>query len=393
MLASLGIIFILGLMMGGLFKIMKLPPLLGMLVVGIVIGPYMLNLISPTMMSIAGDLRLLALIIILLRAGLSLKWQDLKSVGRPALLMCFVPACFELVTVVLLAPQLLGMSILDAAILGSVLAAVSPAVIVPKMLTLMQEGYGTKKSIPQMILAGASVDDIFVLVLFSVFTGMSTGESVNATAFLSIPISIILGVVIGVCSGGIIGFIFKKIHMRDSAKVLLLLAISFFFVTLEQFLKPIVGVSAMLAVISLGVTVLYILKPCAVRLCEKLSKLWVAAEILLFVLVGAMIDLRYAVTVGVGVLLLLAIALIMRMIGVWVCMIKTSLTKKERLFCAIAYLPKATVQAAIGAVPLSMGLECGGLVLTVAVVAILITAPLGAICIENTYRKLLTKSD
>ena len=393
MLTSLALIFLFGLIFGALFQKLRLPPLLGMLIVGIVLGPYALNWLDDSLLSISADLRQIALIIILTRAGLNLNISDLKKVGRPAILMCFLPACFEILGMLVLAPPLLHISYLDAAIMGAVVGAVSPAVIVPKMLRLMEEGYGTEKSIPQLILAGASVDDVFVIVLFSSFTGLAKGESLSPWRFVEIPVSILLGVLLGAALGLLLAFFFQKVLVRDSVKVLLLLSFSFLLVALEDALERIVPISGLIAVMSLGIALQRKRDIVARRLSLKFSKLWVAAELLLFVLVGATVDLHYAYAAGLSAVVLIFGVLLFRMAGVWVCLLKTELLFKERLFCMLAYMPKATVQAAIGSVPLSMGLSCGNIVLTVAVLAILITAPLGAFLIDLTYKKLLTLNE
>lgn len=391
MLTSLALIFLCGLLLGSIFQKIKLPPLLGMIITGIILGPYALNLIDQSVLSISSDLRQIALIIILTRAGLNLDINSLKKVGRPAILMCFLPACFEIIGMVLLAPPLLGISILDALIMGTVVAAVSPAVIVPKMLKLIETGYGKDKSIPQMIMAGASVDDVFVIVLFTSFTGLAQGESFSPISLIQVPISIILGLGLGILIGIILGFFFKKVHMRDSIKVIIILSISFLLVTLENSLKGIIPVSGLIAIMSIGISLQKIRSDASKRISTKFSKLWVAAELMLFVLVGATVDIKYAFSAGIMAILLIFGVLVFRMIGVLICLIKTKLNKKERIFCMIAYCPKATVQAAIGYIPLTMGLSCGNIVLTVAVLSILITAPLGAFFIELLYKKLLKK--
>ena len=391
MLLSLALILLVGLALSGIMIKLRLPGLLGMLMAGIILGPTMLNLISPQILDISKDLRQIALIIILTRAGLSLDLKDLKKVGRPALLMCFVPATFELVAVTLFAPLLLHISTLDAAILGAVLAAVSPAVVVPRMLKLMESGYGTYHSIPQMIMAGSSADDVYVIVLFAAFMGMATGNGFSAFTLLSIPISILLGILLGIISGLLLIRLFRIVHMRDTIKVLILLSTSFLFVTLESALKTTIPLSGLLAVMALGATILGKYENLAKRLSGKFAKSWVAAELLLFVLVGAAVDIRYIAQVGIAAVVLLAAALIMRMIGVNVCLINTRLNQKEKFFTSIAYLPKATVQAAIGSIPLAAGLSSGNIILSIAVLSIIITAPLGAIGIDSTYKKLLTR--
>lgn len=391
MLRSLALIFLVGLLMGSIFNKLKLPSLLGMIITGMILSPYALNLLDPSIMGISADLRQVALVVILTRAGLSLNIEDLKKVGRPAILMCFVPACFEIVGVILIAVPLLGVSVTEAAIMGSVLAAVSPAVVVPRMLRIMEEGYGVKKSIPQLILAGASVDDVFVIVLFTAFTSIESGGEVSPMSFVQIPISILLGVALGLVCGLALIWFFKKFHMRDSVKLLIFLSISFLLIELQNELEGIVPISGLLAIMSMGVALYKWYNVLAVRLSSKYNKLWVAAEILLFVLVGATVDLNYVATAGLLSVCVVVFAMMFRMAGVFCCLLKTKLDKKERGFCMVAYTPKATVQAAIGGVPLSMGLACGNQVLALAVIAILITAPFGAICIDKLYKKLLTK--
>ena len=393
MLTSLAYIFLLGLSLGYIFNKLRLPALLGMLFTGIILGPYALNLLDPSILSISADLRQLALVIILTRAGLALDLDDLKKVGRPALLMCFVPACFEIAGMVLLAPSLLGISVLEAALMGTVIAAVSPAVIVPKMLFLMENKIGTKKSIPQLIMAGASVDDVFVIVLFTAFTGLLSGGEVSSASFLQIPIAIVTGLTAGILLGLVLSIYFKRFHMRDSVKVLILLSISFLLVAMEKLLKGTLPVSGLLAVMGMSATLLKTYGLLAKRLSAKFNKLWVGAEILLFVLVGATVDIKYAVAAGFAAVLLIFGVMIFRLSGVYVSLLKTPLTKKERVFCMIAYLPKATVQAAIGSIPLALGLSCGKIVLTVAVLAILITAPLGAFGVDISYKKLLEQDN
>lgn len=392
MLTSLSLVFLLGMLLSRAFQKIRLPGLLGMLVTGMILGPYALNMLDGSILGISADLRQIALIIILTRAGLSLDIQDLKKVGRPVVLMCFVPACFEIMGMILLAPRLLGISVLDAAIMGAVVGAVSPAVIVPKMLNLMEKGYGVKKSIPQLILAGASVDDVFVIVLFTAFTGLAQGGTFSPASILSIPVSIGTGIAAGGLAGILLALFFQKVHIRDSAKVVILLSISFLMIELENRLKGYVPFSGLLAVMSIGIALQKKRYEAAARLSVKYSKLWVAAEVLLFVLVGATVDISYAMKAGAAAVILIFGVLIFRMAGVFFCLLGTDINRKERLFCMIAYMPKATVQAAIGGVPLAMGLGCGKIVLTVAVLAILITAPLGAFGVEQTYKRLL-KSD
>lgn len=391
MLLSLALIFLCGLALGGIFWKLHLPQLLGMLLTGILLGPYVLNLLDSSILGISADLRQIALIIILTRAGLNLDLEDLKKVGRPAALLCFVPAAFEIAGMLLLAPRLLGISLLEAAVMGTVVAAVSPAVVVPGMLKLMEEGYGTQKSIPQMIMAGASVDDVFVIVLFTSFTGLAGGGGISAWDFVRIPVSILLGLAGGILCGMLLVVFFRKVHMRDSVKVIIILSLSFLLVTLEHALTGIVGFSGLLAVMSMGIALQKGRKEAAVRLSAKYSKLWVAAELLLFVLVGAAVDIPYAFRAGAAAAAVILGVLVFRMLGVLICLLGTELNRKEKLFCMFAYMPKATVQAAIGSVPLAMGLACGNIVLMVAVLAILITAPTGAFLIDFTYKRFLSK--
>lgn len=392
MLTSLGLVLLLGMALGALAKRLKLPSLVGMLIAGMILGPYALNLLSDSLLNISADLRQLALIIILTRAGLSLDVEALKRVGRPAILMCFVPACFEILGMTLLAPALLGVSTLDAAIMGAVVGAVSPAVIVPRMIRLSEEGWGVDRGIPQLILAGASVDDVFVIVMFTAFTGLASGGTgLTAGAVLSIPASILTGVAAGLLLGWLLAQWFRRVHMRDSVKVVILLSLAFLLVAAEDALEGIFPFSGLLSVMGAGVGLQRWRSVVAQRLSLKFSKLWVAAEVALFVLVGAAVDLRYALSAGVMAILAVLGALCFRAVGVLVCVSGAHFSPKEKLFCVLGYLPKATVQAAIGGVPLAMGLGCGQIVLTVAVIAILVTAPLGALAIDRSYTKLLTQ--
>ncbi len=391
MLTSIALILLLGLLLGWIFSKLKLPSLLGMIILGIILGPHALDLIDESILMIAGDLRQIALVIILTRAGLSLDLSDLKKVGRPAVLMCFVPACAEILGTVLLAPVLLKVSFLEAGIIGSVIAAVSPAVIVPRMIKMIDEGYGTNKSIPQLILAGASVDDVFVIVIFTALTTLASTGTISVGSFAQIPISIALGILLGFAVGAVLVLFFQRYHMRDSVKIMIILSISFLLLEVQNRLEGTIPVSGLLAIMSMGIIIKQKYDVLASRLAIKYNKLWLAAEIFLFVLVGAVVDLKYVVSAGGASILLIVGALLFRMLGVAFSLIKTDLLKKERLFCMLAYTPKATVQAAIGAIPLSMGLDCGNTVLTVAVLAILITAPFGAVCVDNLYKRLLMK--
>lgn len=396
MLLSLAIIFLAGLFSAAVFERIGLPRIIGMLGVGIVVSPYVLGLLDDSILGISSELRQIALIIILIKAGLSLDLSDLKKVGRPAVMMSFVPACCEIVGYVAFAPLLLGVNRIEAAVMGAVLSAVSPAVVVPRMVRLIEEKYGTDKSIPQMILAGASCDDIFVIILFSTFVTMAQGGTVHAADFLNIPISIVLGVIMGALVGMAVYFLFESSYkhnrkIRSSTKVIIMLGTAFLLMSIETVAKPYVAISGLLAVVAMACVIkLKSEKWVTARLSEKFGKLWIAAEVVLFVLVGAAVDVRYTLTAGISAVLMIFAALAFRAVGVLICMLGTKLSAKERLFCVIAYLPKATVQAAIGSVPLSLGLPCGKIVLSVAVLAILITAPLGSIGIDRSYKHLLS---
>ena len=391
MLLSISLILILGMFMGWICQKLKLPSLLGMLITGIVLGPFGFNLLDNSILGISAELRKIALIIILTRAGLGLDLSGLKKIGRPAVLMCFVPASFELIGMILLAPKLMGLTVLEAAIMGAVLAAVSPAVVVPRMVKLMDEGYGVNEGIPQLILAGASVDDVYVIVLFSTFVGMMQGEGASILKFVNIPISIFLGIAIGLLIGVLLAYFFKKMHIRDTSKVLIILSISFLLVVMEDKLSTPITFSALIAIMFIGIGLQKKRETVAKRLSVKYGKLWVAAEVFLFVLVGATVNIGYLGKVGVKALIVIIGALVFRMFGVFVCLLGTSLKRKERLFTMLAYTPKATVQAAIGGIPLALGFTCGDLVLTVAVLAIVLTAPLGAFAIDLSYKKLLNR--
>ena len=397
MLTSLSLIFLLGLAAAAVCKKLHLPRMIGMLLVGVVLGPFVLKLLDPTILSVSADLRQMALIIILIKAGLTLRMGDLRKVGRPALLMSFLPAAAEIAAVVLFAPPLLGVSRMEAALIGAVLGAVSPAVVVPKMVQLIEEKRGTDKSIPQLILAAASLDDVFVIVLFTTFVGMVQGGGADLLAFADIPVSIVLGIALGALTGWLLGWFFAAVFahgggIRNSVKVIVVLGVAFGLMAVETLLSGFVSVSGLLAVMSMA-CVLQMKSAAAVsgRLSEKFGKLWIAAEVLLFVLVGAAVDIRYTLGAGPRAAVLILIGLVFRSAGVLLCMIGTPLTWKERLFCVIAYLPKATVQAAIGGVPLSLGLACGNTVLSVAVLSIVLTAPLGAFGMDLTCRRLLHK--
>lgn len=399
MLTSLSLIFLVGLTAASICRQIKLPRIIGMLITGLVLGPYVLDLLEPSILSISSELRQMALIIILIKAGLSLNISDLKRIGRPAILMSFLPAVFEIAAFILFAPPLLGVNRLEAAVIGAVLGAVSPAVVVPKMVSLIENRYGTDKSIPQLILAAASLDDVFVIVLFSTFIGMAQGGAAKVMDFVNIPVSIILGILLGAVVGWVLSLFFETAYahgrcVRNSIKVIIVLGTAFLLMAIETWLDGIVSISGLLAVMSMAcVLQTKSVSSVSKRLSEKFGKLWLAAEVILFVLVGAAVDIRYTLGAGAAAIILIFLALIFRSIGVWLCLVGTPLRRKEKIFCVIAYLPKATVQAAIGSVPLALGLPCGNMVLSVAVLSIILTAPLGAFGMDITYKKLLTKED
>ena len=393
MLFSISLILLVGMAMGWAFNKFKLPSLIGMLLTGIILGPFVLNLIDESILTISSELRKIALIIILTRAGLGLDFTGLKKIGRPALLMCFLPATFELIGIIIVAPKLMGLSFLEACVLGAVLAAVSPAVVVPRMVKLMDEGYGVKQGIPQLILAGASVDDVYVIVLFSTFVSILQGESASVVSFVNIPISIILGILIGLAIGYLLALFFKKVHIRDTSKVLIILSISLLLTVAEDNLSTAITFSALISIMFIGVGMKKWHEVLAKRISAKYAKIWVGAEVFLFVLVGATVDISYLGKVGLNAIIVILSALLFRMAGVFVCLIKSRVELKERIFAMLAYTPKATVQAAIGGIPLSLGLACGDTVLTVAVLAIVLTAPLGAFAIDLSYKKLLNREE
>ena len=393
MLTGIAVIFIGGLILGAVFAKIKLPSLVGMLLAGMILGPRALNLIDSAVLDISADLRQLALVIILARAGLSLDIDDLKKIGRPAVMISFIPACFEMTGTILVAPWLLGVPLLDAAIMAAVVASASPAVIVPRMIRLIEEGYGADKLIPQMILAGDSVDDVFNIVVFTALVGVASGRGSSAASFAVVPVSILLGILIGVAAGFLLDIIFRHIKMRDSVKVLLLLSIAFLLLALEEFTGEKLPFSALLSVMTAGVVLLRRSPVRAAGISAKLSRLWVGAEVLLFVLVGASLNVQAAADAGLKTALMLVIILIFRACGILICLVKTNITPRERLFCTFTGIPKATVQAAIGGIPLAMGLRNGELILAVAVLTVLITAPLGAFVIDSTYKRLLNEKN
>ncbi len=392
MLKSIALIMLIGMSAGWVCRKVKLPGLLGMLFTGIILGPYVFNLLDSSILLVSADIRKIALVIILTRAGLTLNLEDLKKVGRPAFLMCFVPATFEMLGMIILAPRLLSVSLIEAAVIGAVVAAVSPAVVVPKMIKLMEDGYGTKQGIPQLILAGASVDDVYVIVMFTAFTSLAQGGNVSVMSFVNIPVSIIFGIIIGIIIGKALAVVWKKVHIRDTVKAAIFLSVALLLVGVEASLNTPITFASLISVMFIGIALKKDRPEVAFRLSQKYNKMWVWAEVMLFVLVGATVDIGYVAYAGVSSIVIIIGALIFRMAGVALCMAGTKLKLKERVFCMLAYTPKATVQAAIGGVPLSMGLACGNTVLIVAVLAIIITAPLGAFAIDMTYRKLLKKS-
>lgn len=392
MLKSIALIMLIGMSAGWVCRKVKLPGLIGMLFTGIILGPYVLNMLDSSILLVSADIRKIALVIILTRAGLTLNLEDLKKVGRPAFLMCFVPATFEMIGMIILAPRLLDVSLIEAAVIGAVVAAVSPAVVVPEMIKLMEEGYGTKQGIPQIILAGASVDDVYVIVMFTAFTSLAQGGNVSVMSFVNIPVSIIFGIIIGIIIGKALAVVWKKVHIRDTVKAAIFLSVALLLVGVEASLNTPITFASLISVMFIGIALKKDRPEVAFRLSQKYNKMWVWAEVMLFVLVGATVDIGYVAYAGVSAIVIIIGALIFRMAGVALCMAGTKLKLKERVFCMLAYTPKATVQAAIGGVPLSMGLACGNTVLIVAVLAIIITAPLGAFAIDMTYRKLLKKS-
>lgn len=392
MLKSIALIMLIGMSAGWVCRKVKLPGLIGILFTGIILGPYVLNMLESSILLVSADIRKIALVIILTRAGLTLNLEDLKKVGRPAFLMCFVPATFEMIGMIILAPRLLDVSLIEAAVIGAVVAAVSPAVVVPEMIKLMEEGYGTKQGIPQLILAGASVDDVYVIVMFTAFTSLAQGSNVSVMSFVNIPVSIIFGIIIGIIIGKVLAVVWKKVHIRDTVKAAIFLSVALLLVGVEASLNTPITFASLISVMFIGIALKKDRPEVAFRLSQKYNKMWVWAEVMLFVLVGATVDIGYVAYAGVSAIVIIIGALIFRMAGVALCMAGTKLKLKERVFCMLAYTPKATVQAAIGGVPLSMGLVCGNTVLTVAVLAIIITAPLGAFAIDMTYRKLLKKS-
>ncbi len=391
MLLSMALIILVGFVLGGLLHRIGIPSLIGMMAAGVLLGPTLLNMISPNLLLIGPELRQMALIVILLRAGLALDLKDLQAIGRPAVLLSFVPATFELLAVMGLSHLLLGLSLLDGAILGAILAAVSPAVVVPRMLNLMERQWGQTHKVPQLVMAGASADDLFVIMVFSILLAVATGSGWSMAIVLKLPVSIVAGIGLGYGVGWTLVAVFRRWHMRDTVKVLVLLSASFMMVALEP-LVPFFPYSGLLGVMSLGVAILHRYPVLAKRITGKFSKIWVASELMLFALVGAAVDFSVLGQTGILAVMVVVGALMIRMMGVGVSLLKTPLTPKERGFVALAYLPKATVQAAIGSIPLAMGLASGGLMLSIAVLAIVISAPIGALAIDHTAQRLLSPS-
>lgn len=392
MLTDIAVIFLLGIVFAKVFEKMGLAPIVGMLMAGIIISPHQLNIVSDTIINLSADLRKIALVVILTRAGLSLNFDKLKKVGRPAILLSFVPASIEMLAIIFFSQKFFNIDTIDAGIMAAVLAAVSPAIVVPRMIKLINEGYGGDKNIPEMILAGASVDDVFVIVFFSSFLALKTGGKLSAMSFLNIPISIITGIFLGIIIGKIFVFIFEKININEIYKTMIFVSLSFLMLKLQSLIEPYIAMSALIAIMSAGIVINRIDSKMAKELLGTYNRLWKIFELFLFVLVGISVDLAYIKEAGLLAVLLIIIGLIFRMIGVNISLIGTNLDKNERVFTSFAYLPKATVQAAIGPVALSMGLNSGNLILSVSVIAILLTAPLGAILTDKTYKKLLKKS-
>lgn len=392
MLTDFAIIFIFGIFMALIFEKIGLAPIIGMLIAGIIISPNQMNLVSENIFNLSNDLRQIALVVILSRAGLTLNFEKLKKVGRPAILLSFLPATIEMLAIIFLAQRFFNLNVIDAGIMAAVLAAVSPAIVVPCMIKLIDEGYGADKNIPEMILAGASVDDVFVIVFFSSFLALKSGSQLSAMSFINIPISIITGVIFGIIIGKVFAFIFKKIDINEIYKAMIFISIGFFSLELQKIIETKIGFAALISIMAAGMAINKENPKLANELLFSYNRLWKVFELLLFVLVGISVDLAYVKEAGFLAVVLIIIGLIFRTLGVNISLIKTNLNKKERLFTSFAYMPKATVQAAIGPVALQMGLDSGNLILSVSVIAILVTAPLGAILTDKTYKKLLKKS-
>ena len=390
MATSLAIIIVLGLLSNKLFEKMKLPGLLGMIIVGALIGPFGFNLLSDEILKSSEDFRKIALIVILLRAGLGIKRQDLKSIGKPAIKLSFIPGVLEGFTIIFISMKLFNFTFIQGGILGFIIAAVSPAVIVPAMLSLMDKGIGEEKNIPTLILAAASIDDVFAITIFSTFMGIYGGSKINiGIKLFTIPLSIILGIVIGSLIGLLLVGVFKRYHIRDTKKMLYILASAILLTTFETLIKSKIEIAGLLGVMAIGFIILEKMPRVGKDMSLKFNKLWVFAEILLFVLVGAGVNIALALDAGIKGILLIIIGLMARSIGVSLSLIGSDLNTKEKLFCILAYIPKATVQAAIGGIPLAMGVESGDLILSLAVLSIIITAPIGAIAIKVSGPRLL----
>lgn len=390
---DLAIILILGFISGFIMEKIKLPKIIGMIIIGILIGPSFLNIISSEMISQSANLRMIALVIILTRSGLSIDYKKLKKAGLSAFLMCFIPAVFEIIGVLVLGPLLLKISIIESLLLGSVLAAVSPAIVVPRMIKIKQEGYGIKKGISDIILTGASLDDIFVIVLFYAFLSLHHSNQIDLNTFIKIPVQIILGVFIGLISGYLISVIFKKVKTNLTSKIIIVFSISLLLVGLEELLKYYFPFSGLVSVIALGMMILIKDNDTACEIENGYKKIWQVFEIILFVLVGISLNFNEALSYGFMPILVIIGALIFRMIGAYVSLIFSDLSKNEKVFVMISYIAKATVQASIGPIALANNLPVGNLVLTVAVLSILISAPIGALLIDKSYQKLLKKEN
>jgi NhaP-type Na+/H+ or K+/H+ antiporter len=393
MIFSIGLILILGFIIGWLLSKIKIPGLVGMIIVGLLIGPYCLGLIDEKILSISTELRQVALVIILTRSGLNLDIDSLKKIGRPAILMSFIPATLEIIGTTLISQLLLEITIFESILLGTVLAAVSPAVVSPRMIKLIEERFGEKHQVPKLILAGSSVDDIYVIVLFYTFLGLVGNNTFDFVSITMIPVTIILGVLLGIIVGLILSYILKKTNFKTAINILIIISSSFLMIGLENMLKDYISISSLLGIMVTGIVLLFRNKEKAKQLSDGYNNLWIFFEIILFVLVGATVDFSYAINNGLIAILILMIGLLFRTLGVLLCLIKTKLTFKERLFTILAYIPKATVQASIGGIALSLGLSCGSIILTVSVISILITAPIGAILIDNLSSKLLDRTD
>lgn len=394
MFLSLFIILFFGFLGGLFFEKIKMPKLVWYLILGILIGPSFLNVVDDSLLNISSYLRQIALVIILTRSGLSLDLKTLKEIGRPAILMCFLPATFEIIGITIFGPILLKISYFEALLLGSVLAAVSPAVVVPRMIYLKENNYGTKHHVPELIMAGSSCDDIYVIILFYAFKNFVLMNNFEVMSLLQIPVSILLGIGVGIMLGFLIRILFKKIALANQIKIIVLLSISFGLIALEQIIKSYISFSSLLAIIVIGIVINKTNAKEAEEIQKGYNSLWSGFEILLFTLVGCATDAKLAFSKeGAIVLGLIVIALIFRSLGVIICVILTKYTWKEKIFLIISYLPKATVQASIGGIALTEGLACGSIVLTAAVISILFTAPIGAILMDNLYKKLLINDE